>query len=172
MERRLTSSQARNLAAKLWGDVNSSYRVNRKGVYYFSCAGHGGYVVDPRALSPKEFEALKEVAFPGSANCWIWTWTEEWSGKTKSRMRDDIPSPFGRRPSSVRVGSNAIKDEINVLFFEEDCAWASLEYICEDIRISGRVFDGSDAEYKEKLREEHENNLQNSRKFSKEGQAA
>ena len=37
--------QARRLAYQLWGEVNVQKKV-MKGAWYFSCSGHGGYIVD------------------------------------------------------------------------------------------------------------------------------
>lgn len=36
---------AKRLARQLWGEINEQKKV-MKGVWYFSCSGHGGYVVD------------------------------------------------------------------------------------------------------------------------------
>lgn len=57
---KLTSTIARGIARQR-GEVQQSYKTNRKGAYYFSCSGHGGFIIDSQALSKEENERAKEI---------------------------------------------------------------------------------------------------------------
>ena len=50
------------IARKNWGGDCSSSRTTRRGIRYFSCAAHGGYLVDPNAVTPEEKRLLEEQA--------------------------------------------------------------------------------------------------------------
>lgn len=46
----LTSAEARGIASALWGEVNGTERTNKRGAYWFNCAGHGGMIVSAEVI--------------------------------------------------------------------------------------------------------------------------
>lgn len=59
LHRFLTHARARNIAENEWGRGGThSYRTNRAGAFYFSCSGHGGFVIDAAALTPHERQLM------------------------------------------------------------------------------------------------------------------
>jgi len=44
-----------------WGPVQHSYRTTRRGVYYYTTAGHGGYIIPEENLTAKERELLDKI---------------------------------------------------------------------------------------------------------------
>ena len=58
---KLNASIARRIAEAMWGrDGTHSIRTNRKGVYFYDCSSHGGFVVDAEALSNEEKKKIDE----------------------------------------------------------------------------------------------------------------
>lgn len=114
---RLTSSRARALAEGNWGrgGTNSS-RTNTKGAYYYSCSGHGGYVVDGAALTPEQRTEIEKYVQPQIVQCVV-------RGDTVDLMENPFSNRAQRYPS--RPGQTIVKHPI--YFFEEDCDWAVLE---------------------------------------------
>ncbi len=61
----IDSEQARRLAITRWEDNFSNTfatDTNRDGAYFVTTAGHGGYVVDQRALTADEIKAIEKIA--------------------------------------------------------------------------------------------------------------
>jgi hypothetical protein len=56
------------LASMQWGGDCSSAKTTRKGIGYYSCAGHGGYMVDGRVLTEKEKQMLEKLAPKSKVN--------------------------------------------------------------------------------------------------------
>lgn len=75
-----------------WGDVNQSSKIRGRNIWWFSCSGHGGYIVI----------------------------------KTDG---DGIIIPEGY------VHEMGFSNGVKVYAFEEDCAWAVLEYYNPDIAL-------------------------------------
>jgi hypothetical protein len=112
----LTHSQARNIAEHLWGrGGTNATRTNRPGAFYFSCSGHGGFVIDGRCLTDQEREAILRYAKPDQAHEYF----NPQSGKVYRLMH-----PFCTRQRSYRVPYSAQMRVIDIFTFEEDCAWS------------------------------------------------
>ena len=113
----LTSSKARSFAETVWGRGGTiAYKTNRKGVYYFSCSGHGGYVVDADTLEFSEYENILEYMTP--ENCLVMTLNNKitfWQ------------NPFSVRTQRYKIYRDSQTFHKQVFFFEEDCDWAILE---------------------------------------------
>jgi hypothetical protein len=113
----LTSSLARQTAEARWGrGGTTAYKTNRRGAYYFSCAGHGGFVLSAKALSQTEYESISKYATPEVMTVYV--------------ANDDdrvllAYHPFrrnsGRLSYSGKMGYRVEKEEIFLL--EEDCDW-------------------------------------------------
>lgn len=114
----LTSSRARSFAETRWGRNGTSVsKTTRKGVFYFSCSGHGGYVVDAERLSKEEYENISKYITP--ERCLV-------------NILDNKKIVFWQNPFSYRkqrycTSSRHTQIEKEVFFFEEDCDWSILE---------------------------------------------
>ncbi len=132
-EFKIDSSLAKTLAEQAWGRGGThSYKTNRKGVYYFSCSGHGGYIVDLKRLSASEIEAIKEHINLSTLRMVIQD-TEE--GEVILSIRGD--DCLKRTPVKYNPAKgNASWKTYDYFVFEEDCAWSILEKFT-DIRSEG-----------------------------------
>jgi len=128
-EFKLTSSIARNLAENMWGrGGTSTHRTNRKGVFYFSCSGHGGYVVDANALTEAERAKIEQYAKPDHLSLAVQSRKD---GKFVIAVRD--PRVHQKSVSFYADEGPTKFEQYPIFFFEEDCAWALLE-VMTDIR--------------------------------------
>lgn len=125
----LTSAKARSFAETRWGRGGThSSRTNRRGVYYFGCSGHGGYVVDGYALT--EDERLEIIKYVQPEKCLM-----------VYRVSDEkvtfLSNPFTMRTQKYRFNPDYHERVLDypIYFFEEDCDWAVLEKFT-DIRAS------------------------------------
>jgi hypothetical protein len=132
MRIKTTKINWRNVAENFWGrGGTTSYKTNRKGAYYYSCSGHGGYLVQESALTPQELESLAQsglvkrdkipVIMGPDGLCYGVDYTYNaryWSGR---KRRFFVP------PGSTWV-------DVFFYAFEEDCEWAVLE-TCTSIRV-------------------------------------
>lgn len=117
----LTSTKARSFAETRWGRGGThAYRTNRKGVYYFACSGHGGYIVDGNALTPDERQKIDEFVTPESC--------------VMVRLKTNGKVTFLSNPYTIRTQKYRFNPDYHELdmdypiyFFEEDCDWAVLE---------------------------------------------
>lgn len=110
----LTSAWARSMADSQWGTVNHTYKTTGgKGVYYFSCSGHGGYVVDGNAIAHARFK-IDQFIKPTMTHVSIS------EGKATG-----MQNPFSARSWSYKLSHDLIQHPIFV--FEEDCDWAIIE---------------------------------------------
>ena len=110
----ITSSHARNMAEARWGrGGTNSQRTNRKGAFYYSCSGHGGFVIDARCLTPEENATMRKFLQPEIAHAVVR------SDGTVRRLR----GPDGRQALKYQPGYETIQ-EIEIFFGEEDCDWA------------------------------------------------
>jgi hypothetical protein len=108
------SSAARNMANTLWGKRGTkASRTNRNGVYYFSCSGHGGFIIDGRALSPQERDDIKKYITPEKTSVYMDT-----DGKVR-RVRN----PFTTRSRTVKTYTGWTKEEVEIFVAEEDADW-------------------------------------------------
>lgn len=131
------SSIARRIAKARWSEINDSIKTNRKYVYYYSCAGHGGYVLDPKALTDEEREEISGVEDGISTSSLLLFVQHRTDGtyilKTSTYYLSKIvgSQPIGRADLSK---GDAEWIEYPVYLFEEDCAWSVLEYFT-DVRL-------------------------------------
>ncbi|KQS84296.1 hypothetical protein [Rhizobium sp. Leaf383] len=116
----LTHNQARVIAEAVWGRGGThSEPVNRPGAFYFSCSGHGGFVIDQRALKDEELLAISPHVNFEDARIYSW-------GKRKTLMH-----PY--RTTGARVSAMAREEDFKFFLLEEDCDWC-LAYIFTGIR--------------------------------------
>jgi hypothetical protein len=114
----LTSSLARQTAEATWGrGGTTAYKTNRKGAYYFSCAGHGGFVISAKALSLTEYEAISKYVTPEVMTVYV-------ANEDDSVLLAFHPFRLksGKLPYAGPMGHRVEKEEIFML--EEDCAWS------------------------------------------------
>lgn len=126
----LYSAKARSFAETRWGRGGTkAYRTNRKGVYYFSCSGHGGYVVDGYALTSDELANIDQYVKPEKC---LLVYNE-----TTHRIIF-LSNPFTMRTQKYRYNpeTQILYRDYPIYFFEEDCDWAVLEKFT-DIRAAG-----------------------------------
>lgn len=119
----------RNLAEALWGRGGTkAHKTNRKGAYYYSCSGHGGYLVNAQALTPSEIESLnkfiKPIELPVLVGPDSLIYGVDYASQSKYGT--------GKRRFLCPQGSKW--ESVQVYVFEEDCDWAVLETLT-DIRI-------------------------------------
>ena len=112
----ISHSQARTIAEQRWGTGGThSYRTNRVGAFYFSCSGHGGFVIDARAFTPEERAKIDAYLTPDIGY--------EAVG-IASGVVYGFASPFRRRSRSVTVREAAHWVETPVYLAEEDADWS------------------------------------------------
>lgn len=111
----ITHGQARSMAEANWGSggTNSS-RTNRRGAFYFSCSGHGGFIIDGRALSDEEKALMREFATPQET---VEVYNPD-TGKVYG-----IFNPFAIRRRSIRAPIYAMQNKVEIWAFDEDCDW-------------------------------------------------
>jgi hypothetical protein len=110
----ITNSQARNMAESNWGrGGTTSYKTNRKGAFYFSCSGHGGFVIDARCLTDEEREKMKAHLKPEVAIEIV---------RSDGSVRR-IRGPFSRQNPKYYPHCETIRSA-EIFFAEEDCDWA------------------------------------------------
>lgn len=111
----ITHSQARSMAEANWGrGGTNSRRTNRAGAFYFSCSGHGGYIIDGRAFSEEERAALAAFREPEK--------TSEVYDPTDGRVHG-IFNPFSLRQRTIKAMPHWRQRDVEVWAFEEDCDW-------------------------------------------------
>jgi hypothetical protein len=117
----------------MWGPGGTTaHRTNRTGAFYFSCSGHGGYVIDDRALTDAERDQLTAAGFKADA-CW------GVRGQDGSIVKVRHPHSEVQHPRKVTFypGRGEYQDNaIPVWVFEEDCDWAAV-YVFTGIRSPG-----------------------------------
>ena len=126
-----TKINPRYCAEVLWGSGGTTaYRTNRVGTYYYSCSGHGGYVVLAEALTSEERQNI-----------------DQWEKAEKLRVvvhekqiyavvYADLPRTYGKAREKFRCPTPNNIETREVYFFEEDCAWSVLEHFT-DVRLIG-----------------------------------
>ena len=107
----LDSAIARGIAEAMWGrGGTAAVRTTRTGAYYFSCSGHGGFVIDAAAFTDSELKQINQYAEPETATVYVH------NGSVEAYMH-----PHRRR--STKVNSQAHTVQAKYYLFEEDCAW-------------------------------------------------
>ena len=128
--------QARPIAELMWGRGGThTYKTNRRGAYYFSCSGHGGYIVCANDLTDAEKVKLEKYVKPVSINIIIQTQKD---GKEYVVGVDNTPlSRSGTAERTYRYNrllGPARWGTFELYLFEEDCDWTILEKFT-DIRL-------------------------------------
>jgi len=118
-----------SLANMYWGGDCQPAKTNRAGFRYFSCAGHGGYLVDSRYLSESEKKTLEELVPKGKVNLLVQTRDdgEYVLGTDTSHFSDTYrrPKPYRYNPSLGEVRWV----EYPIYIGEEDEMWCAIEKI-------------------------------------------
>lgn len=119
----LKHSEARSIAESLWGTGGThSYRTNRRGAFYFSCSGHGGYVIDSTAFSGEELAAIApHVSVTDTYTRFSWVKYNRFHHSYKRR--------------ATRYAGRATITNGTFLVFEEDCDWSIVDHLTGIHRI-------------------------------------
>jgi len=114
----LKAAMARQIAEARWGrGGTTTYKTNRKGTYYFSCAGHGGFVIPVDALTEKEYADISQYVETYESDVYI-------SNDTNKVLVYIHPFRVNRSRLGY-VGPNGYRQETEkFLLLEEDCDWA------------------------------------------------
>lgn len=108
------ASIARSIARQ-WGEVNHTYKTTQQGAYYFSCSGHGGFVIAKDALTQEQLQNLEKIG--------------RLDGSTGSAIYKDWHWYRVRKTGARRMQET--EDNFNVEFydFEEDCNRAIASFV-------------------------------------------
>ena len=121
----ITHGQARGMAETQWGTKGTTSRpTTRKGAFYFSCSGHGGFIIDGRCLTQEEREGLSPHASPTIAT--------EYRDPSTDRVHRFL-NPFRASARTFTINPTWVAASVDIFSFEEDCAWC-LPVIFADIR--------------------------------------
>jgi hypothetical protein len=113
----------RNIAESLWGTGGTSaYRTNTKGAYYYSCSGHGGFIIDGRILNDFQKEKLDKYGSKGKATIF-----KDNLGEIRA-----FHHPWKR--TSTHYSYSWTEEEFDIYVLEEDCDWC-LAYMFTPIRV-------------------------------------
>ena len=127
---------SRTIAEMMWGrGGTTAYRTKRHGAYYYSCSGHGGYVVDSRILTETERRDIEQYIKPEPIRLCV---QHRQNGDVVIGQNLAYFSQSGRDKGvtyMAHLGSVEWVD-LPVYLFEEDCAWSILERFT-DIRSEG-----------------------------------
>jgi hypothetical protein len=116
----LNHSQARTIAEGCWGRGGTSAEpTNRPGAYYFSTSGHGGFVIDARALTDEELVAISPYVTLEDATLYKW-------GNHRK-----LKHPY--RTKGFKASFCAELEHFKFFLLEEDCDWC-LAYLFTGIR--------------------------------------
>jgi len=117
---------ARNIAELMWGrDGTVSYKTTRKGAYYYSCAGHGGYIVKKESLTESERENIDKY----TERLFLYLLTNTETGDIYGIDYNHVPASRSRFRMTFKQPSGVTAEWVKYEFyaFEEDCDWALLE---------------------------------------------
>lgn len=118
---------ARSIAESRWGHGGTNAaRTTRKGFHYYSCAGHGGYVISENSFTEEELEHMNYVATHCHVDMQLFIGYQD-----GEEVVYDYLNPFSNRAKTIRrpYGIDPIYGGTRhqVFLFEEDCDWAILE---------------------------------------------
>ncbi len=120
----LKHSEARNIAESLWGSGGTtSYATNRNGAFYFSCSGHGGFVISANALTATERKAIDQYCQAERGIRYI-----------ARNGKSTLMHAFRKRGTRIAY---AYTVQCDFYIFEEDCDW-SIVITQTGIRLRGR----------------------------------
>ena len=135
------------IASREWGGDCSSSRTTRRGIRYFSCAGHGGYLVDPSAVTPEEKRLLDEQA--SKANLKLLVQHRQDGDYVLGVSYQDVGSYYRR--SNKRYYYDRDKGDVEWIEYpvyqgEEDEMWSVIE------KVTGvRLLEDTNPEHEETL---------------------
>jgi hypothetical protein len=116
----LSHSQARAIAEATWGRGGThSYGTNTAGAFYFSCSGHGGFVISLDSLTNEELVEISPYINIEEGTLYRWG------------RRTRFMHPY--RTSGFKISFDATIDKVKFFLLEEDCDWA-LAYVFTGIR--------------------------------------
>lgn len=136
----------RSLAESMWGSGGTSaLRTNRRGAYYYSCSGHGGYLVLEDVLTPDELKNINEYIRPSTIQLLVQHDDNGEAIVVDKNANDFIH--YGHRKRSFTYYNYYDKPiwvDYNVYVFEEDCDWSILEKFTDirTIEILKRISNG------------------------------
>lgn len=120
----LTHGVARGLAESLWGKGGTTAdKCNRLGVFYFSCSGHGGYIVDAEVLTVGERTRVESLLTEDSLDLLV-------QKRSQGDVVIGVSNPYSLRQHSHKYNPalGPIRWEKRAIFIaEEDCDWAIIE---------------------------------------------
>jgi hypothetical protein len=119
------------IAHDMWGEVNSTEKTTSKKASWFSCAGHGGYVCNPKDFSAEICKKLREP------NYILKLLICEYGGIEYVCGVDYMHS----KPKNFRVNGSYVFLEWRkypMYVFEEDCNWAILTHF-SGIQLKGHI---------------------------------
>jgi hypothetical protein len=130
---KITYSIAKTLAEQSWGrGGTSSYKTTRNGVFYFSCSGHGGYIVNASSLSAKERSDIEAVTKPEILRIAV---QHYFDGSGSFVIGCVGPENFKRKSIRYFFHLGPVQwQDYEYFVFEEDCEWSILETFT-DIRV-------------------------------------
>ena len=127
---RLTASEARSIAASLWGKINHTYKTNIMGAYCFSCEGHGGFIVAKESSPESMLEFVGKYIGMETAIRYINDSMGQSALMYSGRHR-------GRKMNYNRT------ETVEYFVFEEDCAYTVA--ILAGINLKDKPIKESDA---------------------------
>ena len=118
------SFNARNIAESCWGRGGTNQvKTNQKGAFYFSCSGHGGYVVKVDALTETERNEIEKYAETSYVNFL----TNMDNGEVYGVDYGPIARYCTKRSYRHPMGARVEWRRYEFYMFEEDCEWVVLE---------------------------------------------
>lgn len=124
---------ARNIANGMWGGDCTATQTTRHGAHYYSCAAHGGYVVDPQALTEVERHKIEVDISPENLYlCVQHRPTGDYVMATDYRHIADVAKKTKCHFNTALGSAEWVAYPVYV--FEEDVDWAILEHHT-DIRV-------------------------------------
>jgi len=97
------------MAEALWGTGGTnSEPTNTPSAFYFSCSGHGGFIIGEDAITPKQQAALAPYINPELCTLY----------------GDKLMHPYRRRKIRYDLANGGDWRPYKVYVFEEDCDWA------------------------------------------------
>lgn len=124
------SSLARLLASQEWPDVQAQYQLGR-GVYGFTCAGHGGIiaVIGEAELDPKHVEVARKQG------------KTELVAEVRSGSRTKRYTSHKYTRSSLEELAKRSPEQVSLVELwagEEDCDWATIVHANPDLLDAGK----------------------------------
>jgi hypothetical protein len=132
--RLLTRLQARGVAESLWGPGGTyDEPTNRAGAFYFDCSGHGGFVIDDRALTGQERRHLTSAGFSAD----LCRGVRGQDGRIIAVRHPHAAVADTRQVAYRPADGEYVDEQIALWTLEEDAEWAAI-YALTGIRMPGR----------------------------------